>query len=224
MAIQSWQESLLPGNGYGDSWDPRKNYLSVGFYPGQSLQSRELLELQTIALYQISATNRSLFKHGQPRIDLEEESLTDSSISPITKSGNTFFIKKYSQFFTNFSLSAASDQIPNGFWVTLPEIREDPTISQNQYLGFEITRTTVNHIDDQTLLDPAGSDYANSNAPGARRFAFSIKNQGDDDANPIYLTTKTNKRQQGSFFVPLVYYSGTAYYWAFDETTPIPTP
>jgi len=223
MAIQSWQESLLPGNGYGDSWDPRKNYLSVGFYPGQSLQSRELLELQTIALYQISATNRSLFKHGQPRIDLEEESLTDSRISPITRSGNTFFIKKYSQFFTNFSLSAASVQIPNGFWVTPPQIREDHTISQNHYLGFEITRTTVNHIDDQTLLDPAGEDYANNGAPGATRFSFSIVNQGDD-TNPIYLTTKTSKRQQGSFFVPLVYNSGTAYYWAFDETTQIPTP
>ena len=227
MAIQSWQESLLPGDGYGDSWDPRKNYLSVGFYPGQALQSRELLELQTIALYQISATNRSLFKHGQPRIDLEEELLTDSR-SPITRNGNNFFIKEYSQFFTNFSLSATSPTIPNGFWITFPPttsaLRETHTLTSGQYLGFEILRTTVDHEDDQTLYDPAGSDYANSNAPGATRFAFSIKNQNQGDAeNPIYLTTKTNKREQGSFFVPLVYCIGTAYYWAFDETTQIPT-
>lgn len=222
MAIQSWQQSFLPGNGYGDSWDPKKNYFSVGYYPGQALQSRELLEMQTILFHQISTTNRSLFKHGQPRIDLEEDSLTDSNLSPIVRVGtNGFLIRSYSQFFTNFSLSAANVAIPNGIWLTFPQddYSQIVNMSAGDYMGFVVGRiTTVTHEDDRTLLDPAGNVYANSNAPGANRVVYELRENDDG-----LLIVSPNKRQQGSFFVPLVYYSGTAYYWAFDESTQIPT-
>lgn len=221
MAIQSWQQSFLPGNGYGDSWDPKKNYFSVGYYPGQALQSRELLEMQTILFHQISTTNRSLFKHGQPRIDLEEDSLTDSNLSPIVRVGtNGFLIRSYSQFFTNFSLSAANVAIPNGIWLTFPQddYSQIVNMSAGDYMGFVVGRiTTVTHEDDATLLDPANG-YANSNAPGANRVVYELRENDDG-----LLIVSPNKRQQGSFFVPLVYYSGTAYYWAFDESTQIPT-
>ena len=66
MGNQSWYHSFFDEAPYKDNWLPSKNYLSLGFLPGYALQSRELLELQTAILYQISTTNRSSFLHGQP--------------------------------------------------------------------------------------------------------------------------------------------------------------
>lgn len=111
MARQSWFNGIFFGDAtYGDDFNPEENYLSVGFRPGYALQSRELLEIQNNILYQLSATNRSLFKHGEPRIDIEEESLSDSDDSPITVTvdGNTFTFKRNIQLFTNFSLPRCS--------------------------------------------------------------------------------------------------------------------
>jgi hypothetical protein len=247
MAQQSWYESFFPISPYMDNWDPTKNYMSLGFAPGYALQSRELLELQTIIMNQMSTTARSLFKHGQPRIDLEEESLTNPALdSPVTvnRITNTFTFNKNAQFFANFSLGGSVKELskPNGFWLTFPPT-SDSTYQElwnngqepapNQIIGFEIASLNLNgtpgpeYINweaDVTLLDPAGNEFGNSNAPGASRFAYTIKDQPDSQpTNREFLTSREdgNGRVSGEFFVPIAIFRNDTYFWAFDNTTPI---
>lgn len=235
MANQSWYNSFFDNAPYNDSWKPSKNYLCVGFLPGYALQSRELLELQTSILYQTSTTNRTLFKHGQPRIDLEEENFTPNS--PITVTVNnttsTFTIKENTQLFTNFSLGVTSilSTIPNGFWITIPpselplsaEYTEtlSATPTPNHFVGFDVEIKTINSTDDETLFDPAGTEFRNNNAPGATRYAYSIVYNISEDPTSGFLKTNKNKRNQGEFFVPIAQYKNGSYYWAFDENTSI---
>ena len=232
MAIQSWFDGIFSGDvTYGDDFNPKENYLSVGFRPGYALQSRELLEIQNNILYQLSATNRSLFKHGEPRIDIEEESLSVFADSPITVNGNTFTFKRNIQLFTNFSLPANKSRLPNGFWITFPidntdvDYQETVTLpttdAEDKFWGIEITREIV---EDDTLNDPAAGQFGNSNAPGATRFQYKIKDQSTTTV-PSYGTWREDRRTQGEFFIPIGKYivSTGTWYWAFDETdnTPI---
>tara|TARA_R110002096_G_scaffold218232_1_gene406384 strand:- start:161 stop:874 length:714 start_codon:yes stop_codon:yes gene_type:complete len=233
MGNQSWYHGFFDEAPYKDNWLPSKNYLSLGFLPGYALQSRELLELQTTILYQISTTNRSSFLHGQPRIDLEEESLTEAAKSPILVNTQTqvFSIAENTQIFTNFSLaaSAAALSIPNGFWITIPpssinftnnvhlEVL-DSTPSENAYVGFTVEVVAVDSVEDESLLDPAGTDFKNNNAPGATRYAYKIVSTGDNK----FLSSNSRKRNQGEFFVPIAQWKNGSYYWAFDESTQIP--
>tara|TARA_R110002096_G_scaffold37658_1_gene104459 strand:- start:7 stop:729 length:723 start_codon:yes stop_codon:yes gene_type:complete len=237
MANQSWYNSFFDNAPYNDSWKPSKNYLCVGFLPGYALQSRELLELQTSILYQTSTTNRTLFKHGQPRIDLEEENFTPNSPITVNNTTSTFTIKENTQLFTNFSLGVTSilSTIPNGFWITIPpsELQAggiqapthvemlDSTPQDNQYVGFNVEIKTINSTDDETLFDPAGTEFRNNNAPGATRYAYSIVYNISEDPTSGFLKTNKNKRNQGEFFVPIAQYKNGSYYWAFDENTSI---
>jgi len=227
MANQSWYHSFFDVAPYNDSWTPSKNYLSLGFLPGYALQSRELLELQTTLLYQISTTNRTLFKHGQPRIDLEEESL-NSSTSPISVNVGThkFSISKNTQLFTNFSLVASGFEIPNGFWITIPPSNvehsgiytEQITAPEEEhYVGFDVEIKSVSTIEDDTLFDPVGTDFKNSGGPGATRYAYGITLNSTGG----FLRTNQFKRKQSQFFVPIAQYKNGSYYWAFDESTAI---
>ena len=246
MAQQSWYESFFPTIPYLDNWSPTKNYMSLGFAPGYALQSRELLELQTIMMHQMSTTARSMFKHGQPRVDLEEESLRDTRFtSPVTvnTSTNTFTFIRNAQFFANFQLGASVEQVskPNGFWLTFPPVTSNLYSEQinngqppgtNDIVGFEIESLDskpgpeyVDYQTDESLLDPAGNEFANSNAPGATRFAYRVKEQPDSsNDSPEYLTTRTSgqgQRANGEFFVPIAIYRNNTYFWAFDNETPI---
>jgi len=235
MGNQSWYHSFFDEAPYKDNWLPSKNYLSLGFLPGYALQSRELLELQTAILYQISTTNRSSFLHGQPRIDLEEESLIGGDLpSPILvdTQSQIFSIAKNTQIFTNFSLAASVDafSIPNGFWITIPPSSIDlnnvnghlevldSTPSENAYVGFTVEVVAVDSVEDQSLLDPAGTDFKNNDAPGATRYAYKIISTGDNK----FLSSNEKKRNQGEFFVPIAQWKNGSYYWAFDESTQIP--
>ena len=229
MANQSWYNSFFDNAPYNDSWKPSKNYLCVGFLPGYALQSRELLELQTSILYQTSTTNRTLFKHGQPRIDLEEENFTPNSPITVNNTTSTFTIKENTQLFTNFSLGVTSilSTIPNGFWITIPpselplsaEYTEtlSATPTPNHFVGFDVEIKTINSTDDETLFDPAGTEFRNNNAPGATRYAYSIIQR---EPGKI-LSINARKRNQGEFFVPIAQYKNGSYYWAFDENTSI---
>ena len=240
MATQSWFNGIFFDDAtYGDDFSPEENYLSVGFRPGYALQSRELLEIQNNILYQLSATNRSLFKHGQPRIDIEEESLSVFDDSPITVDSNTVTFKSNIQLFTNFSLPANKSGLPNGFWITFPIDNTDADYAEtvtlpdaddsNIFWGIEITREIV---EDNTLNDPAAGQFGNSNAPGATRFQYKIKDQTPTDQTlttvPSYGIWRSARRTQGELFIPIGKYivgavgAGT-WYWAFDETdnTPI---
>tara|TARA_R110000824_G_scaffold73568_6_gene187301 strand:+ start:2005 stop:2757 length:753 start_codon:yes stop_codon:yes gene_type:complete len=246
MAQQSWYESFFPINPYLDDWSPIKNYMSLGFAPGYALQSRELLELQTIMMHQMSTTARTMFRHGQPRVDLEEESLTDTRFtSPVAvnPSTNTFSFIRNAQFFANFQLGASEAEVskPNGFWLTFPPVKSNIYSEQlpngnapglNDIVGFEIESLEnipgpeyVDYKTDPTLLDPAGNEFANSNAPGATRFAYRVKEQPDSSIDtPRYLTTRESaqgKRSIGEFFVPIAIFRNDTYFWAFDNTTPI---
>lgn len=214
--------------------------MSLGFAPGYALQSRELLELQTIIMHQMSTTARSMFKHGQPRVDLEEESLTDGLFTnpvAVNRSTHTFSIIRNAQFFANFQLGSASAELskPNGFWLTFPPVTDNLYTQQllngndpadNTYVGFEIEGTVgpgpqyVDFETDESLRDPAGRAFANADAPGATRFAYTVKNHGDAE-NPAYLTTSSGKRDSGEFFVPIAIFKNNSYFWAFDETTPL---
>lgn len=233
MARQSWFNGIFFGDAtYGDDFNPEENYLSVGFRPGYALQSRELLEIQNNILYQLSATNRSLFKHGEPRIDIEEESLSDSDDSPITVTvdGNTFTFKRNIQLFTNFSLPPVFPGLPNGFWITFPIDNTDvdyqetvtlpTTANEDKFWGIEITRDIV---EDNTLNDPAAGQFGNSNAPGATRFQYKIKDQSTTDQSttvPYYGVWRSGRRTQGELFIPIGKYivSTGTWYWAFDDT------
>ena len=228
MATQSWFNGIFFDDAtYGDDFSPEENYLSVGFRPGYALQSRELLEIQNNILYQLSATNRSLFKHGEPRIDIEEESLSDPDKSPITVNANNtlFTFKRNIQLFTNFSLPEGKPGLPNGFWITFPidntdvDYQETVTLpdadDSNIFWGIEIIREIV---EDNTLNDPAAGQFGNSNAPGATRFQYKIKNQ-TPDGDPSYGVWRSGRRTQGEFFIPIgKYIVGTGtWYWAFDD-------
>lgn len=233
MAIQSWFNGIFFGDAtYGDDFSPEENYLSVGFRPGYALQSRELLEIQNNILYQLSATNRSLFKHGEPRIDIEEESLSNEANkpSPITVNavGDHVKFERNIQLFTNFSLPSGTPGFPNGFWITFPidntngvweEEVELP--AADSFWGIEITREIV---EDNTLNDPAAGQFGNSNAPGATRFQYKITDQTPTGV-PSYGTWRSTRRTQGQFFIPIGKYivNTGKWYWAFDETdnTPI---
>ena len=227
MAIQSWFNGIFFGDAtYGDDFSPEENYLSVGFRPGYALQSRELLEIQNNILYQLSATNRSLFKHGEPRIDIEEESLSVFADSPITVDGNTFTFKRNIQLFTNFSLPVGDPGLPNGFWITFPidntdvDYQETVTLpdadDSNIFWGIEITRKIV---EDNTLNDPAAGQFGNSNAPGATRFQYKIQDQ-TPDGDPSYGVWRSGRRTPGELFIPIGKYivSSETWYWAFDDT------
>ena len=239
MANQSWYNSFFDNAPYNDSWKPSKNYLCVGFLPGYALQSRELLELQTSILYQTSTTNRTLFKHGQPRIDLEEEDFTLRSPITVNAPSDTgfedhvFTIKQNTQLFTNFALAQVSNfsYRPNGFWITIPPSEISlagsaytETISRptdGYFVGFDVEIKTIDSTDDETLFDPAGSDFRNTNAPGATRYAYSIVFNTPGDPTSGFLKTNNSKRNQGQFFVPIAKYSNSSYYWAFDENISI---
>jgi hypothetical protein len=232
MARQSWFNGIFFGDAtYGDDFSPEENYLSVGFRPGYALQSRELLEIQNNILYQLSATNRSLFKHGEPRIDIEEESLSVFADSPITVDGNTFTFKRNIQLFTNFSLPVGDPGLPNGFWITFPidnteDVNYQETVTlpdglnTNIFWGIEITRDIV---EDNTLNDPAAGQFGNSNAPGATRFQYKIQDQSATTV-PYYGITNLDRRPQAQagnpLFIPIAKYivSTGTWYWAFDET------
>lgn len=244
MAQQSWYESFFPTDPYLDSWSPTKNYMSLGFAPGYALQSRELLELQTIIMHQMSTTARTMFRHGQPRVDLEEESLTDTRFtSPVAvnTSTHTFSIIRNAQFFANFQLGAGGAELskPNGFWLTFPPVTDNLYTEQinngqdpgtSDIVGFEIESLEnipgpeyVDYTTDESLLDPAGDQFANSDAPGATRFAYRVKNQGDAE-NPSYLKINDSSigaRPIGEFFVPIAIFRNNTYFWAFDNTTPL---
>lgn len=219
--------------------------MSLGFAPGYALQSRELLELQTIIMHQMSTTARTMFRHGQPRVDLEEESLIDTRLtSPVavTVSSNTFSFIRNAQFFANFQLgiSEAEASKPNGFWLTFPPVKSSIYSEQlpngnapglNDIVGFEIESLEnipgpeyVDYNTDPTLLDPAGDQFANSNAPGATRFAYRVKNQDPTSDTPRYLKINDSSigaRPIGEFFVPIAIFRNNTYFWAFDNTTPL---
>lgn len=236
MAIQSWQNGFFTESPYNDTWDPKKNYISLGFAPGYALQSKELLELQSTILNQMSTTARSMFKHGQPRIDLEEESLiahgTKTNPVSVDQSSHKFTFTRNSQFFTNFSLNSNNDNLPNGFWVNFPPVDEtnwEETLSaepgEGDFVGFMVKLQTIDSTTDVTLLDTAGG-FSNANAPGATRYAYSVVNQAVDP--PSYLVTNDLRRPSGpnndsQFFIPIAKYINSTYLWAFDESTSIPT-
>ena len=244
MAIQSWQKGFFTNGPYNDTWDPTKNYISLGFAPGYALQSKELLELQSTILNQISTAARSMFKHGQPRIDLEEESLLASSTltNPVTVNAGEFTFKRNSQFFTNFRLNDSNDFLPNGFWVNFPPTHTDSfgtqwkeTIdpAEGDFVGFTVEIKTIDWEDDDTLLDTAGG-FSNLNALGATRYAYSVVNHGADD-EPSYLIVKDGRRPGAfpldppniagnQFFIPIAKYINSTYLWAFDEVSAIPAP
>ena len=245
MAIQSWQNGFFTESPYNDTWDPKKNYISLGFAPGYALQSKELLELQSTILNQMSTTARSMFKHGQPRIDLEEESLiTVASGSAktypvrVNQSLHKFTFTRNSQFFTNFSLNINNDNLPNGFWVNFPPehpvdgTKWEETLSaepqDGHFVGFMVKLQTIDSTTDVTLLDTAGG-FSNLNAPGATRYAYSVVNQTAEDIStpPSYLVTNVSRRPSGpnndsQFFIPIAKYINSTYLWAFDESTSIP--
>ena len=256
LTNNSWNKSFFgAGPGYGDNWDPTKNPISIGFIPGYALQSRELLELQTILAYQTSTTNRCLFRHGQPRIDLETESLTLGSTSPvtITGSGNNTQLRVYknAEFFCNFTTPPEATQwIPTGFWLTFPPYLDDtddrlsisiPTMQDNEFFGFDVVIRVVDgdatDTDDFGNLydfrDPVGKEYANTQAPGAGRLVYEIKNKGNVDT-PLVGSKKKKRRaaittingQPGKLyegFVPIIKKLGVDnFVFAFDETTTVP--
>ena len=242
MAIQSWQNGFFTESPYNDTWDPKKNYISLGFAPGYALQSKELLELQSTILNQMSTTARSMFKHGQPRIDLEEESLiTVASGSAktypvsVNQSLHTFTFTRNSQFFTNFSLNSNNDNLPNGFWVDFPPkhpnadgTKWEETLSSEPtgFVGFMVKLQTIDSTTDVTLLDTAGG-FSNLNAPGATRYAYSVVDQADEGNTPSYLVTNVSRRppgpnNAGEFFIPIAKYINSTYLWAFDESSSIP--
>ena len=73
---------------------------------------------------------------------------------------------------------------------------------------------------DASLLDPAGDQFANSNAPGATRFAYRVKNQDPGSDTPRYLKINDSSigaRPNGEFFVPIAIYRNNTYFWAFDN-------
>ena len=219
LVNNSWNTSFFgAGAGYGDTWDPTKNPISIGFIPGYALQSRELLELQTILAYQTSTTNRCLFRHGQPRVDLETESLDSvNEKSPVTRFGNganaRLRVYKNAEFFCNFQTPADPPQwIPTGFWLTFPPYLDDtddklsipiPTnMSTGEYLGFNVLIRVVSGDATDTdqfgnlydFRDPVGREYANSQAPGAGRLVYEIENTGTVDA-PLVGVIARDKRQ-----------------------------
>ncbi len=250
----SWNTSFFgEGAGYGDNWDPTKNPISIGFIPGQALQSRELLELQTILAYQTSTTNRCLFRHGQPRVDLETESLTAVNTSPVTTTGNEpnaqLQVYKNAEFFCNFDTPATpSSWIPTGFWLTFPPYLDDtqdkltltiPSMSDNEYLGFQVDIRVVNGRG--TEVDQFGNAYdftdpALVGAIGAGRLVYEIVNQGDiGNPNPAFVSTNRNPELEsprdntdGSKlyrgFVPIIRKLGeNNFVYAFDDTTTVPS-
>ena len=258
LTNNSWNTSFFgAGAGYGDNWDPTKNPISIGFIPGYALQSRELLELQTILAYQTSTTNRCLFNHGQPRVDLETESLSDDLLSPVTRSGSganaRLRVYKNAEFFCNFKTPADPAQwIPTGFWLTFPPYLDDtedklsipiPTnMENNEYLGFNVLIRVVSgdarHTDQFGNLydfrDPAGREFANSQAPGAGRLVYEIENVGDLE-NPLVGVKSRSKKEpliprsgDGELyegFVPIIKKLGdNNFVFAFgDETITVPT-
>jgi hypothetical protein len=255
---QSWNKSFFgAGSGYGDNWDPTKNPISIGFVPGYALQSRELLELQTILAYQTSTSNRCLFKHGQPRIDLETEDISSLDKSPITyeRVNNPFaegnlIVYKNAEFFTNFTTPPnIGSWIPTGFWVTFPPYLTDleslefaiPSLSVNQWVGFEIEIRVVSGDGTETdqfgniydFRDPAGREYANSQAVGAGRLVYEIVNQGTTDApiplvtspirNPELVREASNDSLRG--FVPIAKKQAqNVFVFAYDDEITVPTP
>jgi hypothetical protein len=207
----SWNQSFLPYDGYKDDWNPTRNHISIGFIPGYALQSRELLELQTIQSYQTSTSNRCLFYHGQPRVDLERENLSIVSSSPIVTIDDTSKLRIYknSELFCNFTtLPDISNWIPTGFWITVPPdnilnsessdaFEEDiPSANPNDYIGVEVlirivtgdpnAAETDQFGNPYNFTDKAGEAFQNNQAIGANRLVYEIKNQGDKD-NPKIL-------------------------------------
>jgi len=205
----SWNFSMFgAGSGYGDDWNPKSNHISIGFIPGYALQSRELLELQTIQSYQTSTTNRCLFHHGQPRIDLEREDIGDPTKSPVVlaENGRNLRVYRNAEFFTNFTTTAADRSwIPTGFWITFPpylnvasqlsdtamEETIPDTMAVGDYLGFNVLIRIV--TGDGTEFDQFGNKYLftdpavgvqNSNAIGAGRLVYEIVNQSGNPDNP----------------------------------------
>jgi len=202
LTNQSWNKAFFAGAGYGDNWDPTKNPISIGFAPGYALQSRELLELQTILAYQTSTTNRCLFKHGQPRVDLEFESLVDGTKSPITRSGTgqteILNVYKNAEFFCNFQTQVDEiDWIPTGFWLTFPPYISDDglnkltlplnNVNNNAVFGFNVDIRVVSGDPNTGQKDQfgnvydyrdfAGEAFANNFAIGAGRLVYEITNQ-----------------------------------------------
>ena len=219
---QSWNKSFFgAGSGYGDNWDPTKNPISIGFVPGYALQSRELLELQTILAYQTSTSNRCLFKHGQPRIDLETEDLTNIATSPVTKTPATgltdgkLIVYKNAEFFTNFTTPPNEDSwIPTGFWITFPPyISSDDgylaipipeVVASDKYIGFEIEIRVVTGNGTETdqfgntydFRDPVGNAFNNSQAFGAGRLVYEIVNQTTDGGDPTVYKQSANRNPE----------------------------
>lgn len=254
LTNQSWNKSFFgSGSGYGDNWDPTKNPISIGFVPGYALQSRELLELQTILAYQTSTSNRCLFKHGQPRIDLETESISVERLSPITivppagTGESTLRVYKNAELFTNFTTPPnVSSWIPTGFWVTFPpyltsddhlDVLIPSPLSVNEYVGFEIEIKVVtgdgtefdqfgNNYD---FRDPAGREYANSQAIGAGRLVYEIVNQGTTSVpQPLVKSSTRNPELTGSGtltgFVPIIQkQAANTYVFAYDSEITVPT-
>ena len=221
LTNQSWNKSFFgSGSGYGDNWDPTKNPISIGFIPGYALQSRELLELQTILSYQSSTSNRCLFKHGQPRVDLETEGLTKDD-SPVVLTGSTaltdgsLIVYKNAELFTNFKTPPQpAAWIPTGFWVTFPPYLTDlqadslvlvipAEVAVGDYVGFQIDIRVVSGDGTETdqfgniydFRDPAGREYANSQAIGAGRLVYEIVNQGTIDV-PLLLVKSGNRNPE----------------------------
>jgi len=256
LTNQSWNKSFFgSGSGYGDNWDPTKNPISIGFIPGYALQSRELLELQTILAYQTSTSNRCLFKHGQPRIDLETENIGNAC--PITtsiSSGSsepTLRVYKNAELFTNFTTPPNVETwIPTGFWVTFPpyltsdeylEVVIPGLVQVGHYVGFEIEIKVVTGDGTETdqfgnvydFRDPAGREYANSQAIGAGRLVYEIVNQGTIDIpQPLAISEKrnpelvrVNKVGNNSLrgFVSIIQKQATnTYVFAYDSTITVP--
>ena len=252
LTNQSWNKSFFgSGSGYGDNWDPTKNPISIGFVPGYALQSRELLELQTILAYQTSTSNRCLFKHGQPRIDLETENIENVNTSPVTKTpaealnGGKLLVYKNAEFFTNFTTPPNVESwIPTGFWVTFPPyLTSDdhldvviPSLSVNEYVGFQIEIKVVtgdgtefdqfgNNYD---FRDPAGREYANSQAIGAGRLVYEIVNLGTTSVpQPLVKSPTRNPELTGSGtltgFVPIIQkQAANTYVFAYDSEITVP--
>jgi hypothetical protein len=215
---QSWNKSFFgAGSGYGDNWDPTKNPISIGFIPGYALQSRELLELQTILAYQTSTSNRCLFKHGQPRIDLETENIENVNTSPVTKTpaealnGGKLLVYKNAEFFTNFTTPPNVESwIPTGFWITFPPYTNSGTDDflaipipgdAADYIGFELEIKVVTGDGSETdqfgnvydFRDPAGNEFNNSQAFGAGRLVYEIVNQTTDGGAPTVYKQSANR-------------------------------
>jgi len=258
LTNNSWNTSFFgAGSGYGDNWDPTKNPISIGFIPGYALQSRELLELQTILAYQTSTTNRCLFRHGQPRVDLETESLENSQSSPVTRSGfganARLRVYKNAELFCNFTTPAIETQwIPTGFWLTFPPYLDDdglgrlsipiPTdMAVNSFLGFDVLIRVVAGDGAETdqfdniydFRDPAGREYANSQAIGAGRLVYEIVNQGTVESpvvgrvglerNPT-ITSQNGDGELYSGFVPIIKKLGEDnFVFAFKFFVTVPT-